>query len=88
MSMLRRRKPATQGHRRVWRGFRRYCICGLRWPCIDRKTPPQGVSRLYGVAQLPRPAWASEPTTNVGPLLTLGQRMAYRVPRNGGRHAR
>lgn len=78
--------PAPKSpHRRVWRGFRRYCVCGLRWPCLDRGAPPQG-ARLYGVAPVPRPAWVAEPTANQSPPLTFGQQVGYRVPRNGGRH--
>lgn len=35
-----------------------------------------------------RPSWADESTVNLGPMLTFGQSVAYRVPRNGGRYER
>ncbi|WP_204035691.1 hypothetical protein [Micromonospora qiuiae] len=31
--------PLAPRHRRVWRGLRAYCFCGLRWrTCPDRHT--------------------------------------------------
>ncbi|MGC9666720.1 hypothetical protein ACNTMW_09205 [Planosporangium sp. 12N6] len=38
--MTRKEQPVSYApqHRPVWRRFRRWCTCGLRWPCPDRFT--------------------------------------------------
>jgi hypothetical protein len=38
--MKQKRKPISYApeHRPAWRRFRRWCTCGLRWPCPDRFT--------------------------------------------------
>ncbi|MGW0431007.1 hypothetical protein ACWDV4_00440 [Micromonospora sp. NPDC003197] len=41
-------------HRRDWRTLGRRCVCGLRWPCPDRRPfPGLGVPRV-GVTAVPR----------------------------------
>ncbi|WP_431727914.1 hypothetical protein [Verrucosispora sp. TAA-831] len=49
--------PLAPRHRRVWRGLRRYCSCGLRWrTCPDRHAP---VPTEPTAAPPPnRPSWA------------------------------
>ena len=54
-------------HVRVWRGLHRFCSCGLRWPCLDRRdwptahrvphTPPSAAGRKR-LGHVPsRPTW-------------------------------
>ena len=40
--------PEHPTHRPVWKGLRRVCVCGLRWPCVDRRRGSGG-----GTAAIP-----------------------------------
>ena len=40
--------PEHPTHRPVWRRLRRVCVCGLRWPCVDRRRGNSG-----GTAAIP-----------------------------------
>lgn len=72
-------------HRRVWRSWRRWCSCGLRWAtCPDKHalvpTEPQIDPRAN------RPRWWDEPTRanpQVGRVGQLTAAQAWRA--NGGR---
>lgn len=63
-------------HRRVWRRFRRWCTCGLRWPCPDRYTARAVVSA---------PQWSAP--TDVYPFVGQAPNLtpAARWRANGGR---
>ncbi|MEU8260901.1 hypothetical protein AB0C02_09815 [Micromonospora sp. NPDC048999] len=76
--------PLAPRHRRIWRGLRLYCSCGLRWrTCPDRHT---AVPTEPATPPPPnRPPWAQATVANpqVGRAgwLTLAQ--SWRA--NGGR---
>jgi hypothetical protein len=61
--MKRKPKPISYApqHRPVWRRFRRWCTCGLRWPCPDRFTGhasaplPLAIDPQWNVTAIARP---------------------------------
>ncbi|MFD2766611.1 hypothetical protein [Micromonospora eburnea] len=79
--------PLAPRHRRVWRGLRPDCSCGLRWRnCPDRHmTVPTEPTGPTAPTMPNRPAWADATVANpqVGRVgwLTLAQ--TWRA--NGGR---
>ncbi|MFI6761948.1 hypothetical protein ACIBF5_22680 [Micromonospora sp. NPDC050417] len=58
------------------------------WGCVWPWPPGAAASQPADPPPPPRPEWADERTANLRPLplLTHGQAMGYRVPRNRGRH--
>ena len=80
----RREPPVPMGprHRKHWRGLRRTCSCGLRWPCPDR-VQSAAARKTTVVADIP--AWQTASTSaypqigRVG-LLTPAQAWRSRPP--------
>ncbi|MEU2614468.1 hypothetical protein ABZ570_23230 [Micromonospora sp. NPDC007271] len=77
--------PLAPRHRRVWRGLRAYCSCGLRWrTCPDRHTPVP-TEPVTPPPPPNRPPWAratvANPQVGRAGRLTLAQ--TWRA--NGGR---
>lgn len=67
-------------HRRNWRRWGRVCICGLRWPCIDRRfTEPRWGTGLGGVenagpSAAGRNTWPDKATATADPYINRTRR--------------
>ncbi|MDG4794294.1 hypothetical protein [Micromonospora sp. WMMD1082] len=80
--------PLAPRHRRVWRGLRRYCSCGLRWrTCPDRyaAVPTEPTTPVAPAPPPNRPRWASATMANpqFGRVGRLTVAQSWRA--NGGR---
>ena len=73
--------PGNLNHRPVWRRWRRRCVCGLPWPCIDRDTgtgriphqPPTPPAPSGGTTTTPHWAGPTGPWFGNAGLFTRGQ---------------
>lgn len=70
-------------HRRDWSRWGRYCTCGSRWPCLDRKTPTtRQVPRHARTAVVARHRYTPPVGTDRNSRFTTYPGRSNRAPRN------
>jgi hypothetical protein len=52
--------PMSVRHRMRWRRWRRVCVCGLRWPCLDRDATGEAARVLTASTRI---RWTNDAAT-------------------------